>query len=96
MSERPAHPARQASIDLELAKKLEKQLSERPDKSELVDRNILKDDKGISPGLVAAREQLQQSQLKDKLEHALEQRPNPDELLKKNILQPDEAPATEV
>jgi len=35
-------PVRQSSIDEETRQKLEKRLSERPDKHELVERNILK------------------------------------------------------
>ncbi|KAK0504914.1 hypothetical protein EDD18DRAFT_318550 [Armillaria luteobubalina] len=65
---------------------LEKRLSERPDKNELVERNILKDDKGIAPALVAAKEKLQRSQLEDKLDHALQQRPKAEELVKGGIL----------
>ncbi|KAK0241936.1 hypothetical protein EDD85DRAFT_421163 [Armillaria nabsnona] len=71
---------------------LEKRLSERPDKNELVERNILKDDKGIAPALVAAKEKLQRSQLEDKLDHALQQRPKAEELVKGGILFESEAP----
>lgn len=38
----PAIKRRQSSFDEEAVKKLEKQLQQRPEKSELVDRNILK------------------------------------------------------
>ncbi|KAK0485651.1 hypothetical protein IW261DRAFT_737896 [Armillaria novae-zelandiae] len=71
---------------------LEKRLSERPDKNELVERNILKDDKGIAPALVAAKEKLQRSQLEDKLDHALQQRPKAEELVKGGILLESEVP----
>lgn len=37
-----SQPARQGSMDEETRQKLEKRLSERPDKNELVERNILK------------------------------------------------------
>ncbi|KAL1756456.1 hypothetical protein FB107DRAFT_290123 [Schizophyllum commune] len=80
-------------IDSQTKDNLEKQLNQRPDRSELVDRNILKDDKGISPALVANMEKLKRSQLEDKLEHALQHRPKPDELVKEGILQDNEAPA---
>ncbi|KAF9264241.1 hypothetical protein L218DRAFT_258172 [Marasmius fiardii PR-910] len=79
-------PARQQSLDQVTLQKLEKHLSERPDKRDLVDRNIMKDDKGIAPGLVQAKIQLQRSQLEDKLDHALQQRPKPEELIKEGIL----------
>jgi len=73
--------------------KLEKRLNERPDKQELVERNIMKDDKGIAPSLVAAREKLERSQLEDKLEHALKTRPKPEEVVKEGILHADEIPS---
>jgi len=65
---------------------LEKRLSERPDKKELVERNVLKDDKGVAPRLIAAREKLERSQLEDKLDHALQQRPKAGDLVKGGIL----------
>ncbi|KAJ4498306.1 hypothetical protein C8R41DRAFT_878000 [Lentinula lateritia] len=77
---------RSNSFDQETVNKLEKRLSQRPEKTDLVDRNILKDDKGIAPSLVAAKEKLQRSQLEDKLGQALQQRPKPEELVKEGIL----------
>jgi len=65
---------------------LQKRLSARPDKKELIERNVLKDDTGISPRLIAARERLEKSQLQDKLEHALQHRPKQEELIKEGIL----------
>jgi len=73
--------------------KLEKQLNARPDKHELVDRNILKEDT-VAPALQAIKEKLQRSQLEDKLDHALQQRPTPAELVKEGILKEDEVPAS--
>jgi len=89
--ERPAHPGRQPSIDQETMQKLERRLKERPEKSELVERNILKDPK-VAPALLANKEKLERSQLEDKLEHALQKRPKPEELVKEGILQENEAP----
>ncbi|KAK0461415.1 uncharacterized protein EV420DRAFT_1531903 [Desarmillaria tabescens] len=91
MSSRPEH-TRKSSLDPDAMHNLEKRLSERPDKNELVERNILKDDKGIAPALVAAKEKLQRSQLEDKLDHALQQRPKAEELVKGGILLASEAP----
>lgn len=91
MSSRPQH-TRQTSLDPNAMQNLEKRLSERPDKNELVERNILKDDKGIAPALVAAKEKLQRSQLEDKLDHALQQRPKAEELVKGGILLESEVP----
>jgi hypothetical protein len=88
MSTRPVH-ARSPSLDTEAIAKLEKQLSARPEKNELVDRNILKEGT-VAPALQAAKEKLQRSQLEDKLDHALQQRPTAQELVKEGILQEDE------
>ncbi|KAF9050972.1 hypothetical protein BDZ89DRAFT_1056877 [Hymenopellis radicata] len=85
---------RRPSLDQDMIHKLEKRLTERPEKDELIERNILKDDKGISPALVAAKERLQRSQLEDKLDQALQQRPKAEELVKEGILHKDEAPAS--
>ncbi|TFK75291.1 hypothetical protein BDN72DRAFT_757994, partial [Pluteus cervinus] len=73
-------------LDEDTLQSLEKRLGQRPDKSELVDRNILKDDRGLAPALIASREQLKRSQLEDKLEHALQSRPKVEDLVKEGIL----------
>jgi len=86
-------PVRQNSLSAETLQALEKQLSHRPDRQELQDRNILKEG-NIAPALQAAREQLQRSQLEDKLDQKLLQRPKPEELVKSGILKADEAPAS--
>ncbi|TRM69660.1 hypothetical protein BD626DRAFT_393348, partial [Schizophyllum amplum] len=72
---------------VETKDKLEKQLNQRPGRSELVEKNILKDDKGVAPALIANMEKLKRSQLENKLDHALQHRPKPDELVKDGILQ---------
>lgn len=82
--------ARSNSLDDATVTKLEKQLNERPDKNELIERNILKDDKGIAPSLIAAREKLERSRLEDKLDQALQQRPKPEELVQQGILKDKE------
>lgn len=92
MASKPEQPNRKSSIDEETRQKLEKRLSERPDKKELVERNVLKDDKGVAPSLIAAREKLERSQLEDKLDRALQQRPKAEELVKGGILTAEEAP----
>ncbi|KAH7908415.1 hypothetical protein BJ138DRAFT_1157659 [Hygrophoropsis aurantiaca] len=79
----PRAPERRgSSLDQETVESLERRLSHRPDKDELMDRNILKDD-SVAPALQAAKEKLQRSQLEDKLSHALQQRPKPEELMEK-------------
>jgi hypothetical protein len=90
MSQKPT-PVRKNTFDPETVNKLDKALGDRPDKSDLVERNILKDDR-IAPALQAAREQLQRSQLEDKLDQALQNRPKPSELVREGILQDNEAP----
>ncbi|KAG9112298.1 hypothetical protein FRC07_007976, partial [Ceratobasidium sp. 392] len=73
--------------------KLERSLKERPEKKELVDRNILKGEHLVSfanssaaPALQAAQERLQRAQLENKLGHALQSRPKPEELVNEGIL----------
>ncbi|KAI0745480.1 hypothetical protein C8Q76DRAFT_703796 [Earliella scabrosa] len=85
-------PERKQSVDLATAQRLEKNLAHRPDKHELIERNILKDD-SVAPALQAAKEKLQRSQLEDKLEHALQARPKPEELVKEGILNESDVPA---
>jgi len=85
MSTRPSHP-RQTSIDEQTTRQLEDKLAKRPEKSELIERNILKDDKGLAPALVAAKEKLQRSQLEDQLAKAVASRPPREELEKSGIL----------
>ncbi|PFH51977.1 hypothetical protein AMATHDRAFT_140990 [Amanita thiersii Skay4041] len=77
---------RQSTLDEATVQKLEKQINERPDKQELIDRNILKDDKGVAPSLIATREKLERSRLQDKLDQALQHRPNQNELIEQGIL----------
>jgi hypothetical protein len=84
-------PDRQISLNQEAMTALEKRLYMRPDKQELVERNILKDE-SLAPSLVAAAEKLKRSQLEDKLGHSIQQRPRPEELIKEGILREDDAP----
>jgi len=84
-------PQRRTSFDQQLMGSLEKQLGSRPNKDELVDRNILKGD-SVAPALQAAKERLEKAQLQDKLAHALQERPKAEELVQEGILQPDEVP----
>ncbi|KAF7376021.1 Rpel repeat protein [Mycena sanguinolenta] len=85
-----SHP-RRSSVDEQTSKQLEDKLAKRPGKSELIERNILKDDKGLAPALVAAREKLQRSQLEDNLAKAMASRPPREELEKSGILKDAEA-----
>ncbi|KAI0829671.1 hypothetical protein BC628DRAFT_1358178 [Trametes gibbosa] len=87
----PPKPVRKPSFDPEAAQKLEKSLALRPEKHQLIDRNILKDD-SVAPSLQAAKEALARSQLEDRLEHALQARPKPEELVKGGILKETDIP----
>ncbi|KAN0129236.1 hypothetical protein V8E53_012935 [Lactarius tabidus] len=88
-------PARQNSLSTETLEALEKRLSQRPERQELQDRNILKDG-SVAPALQATRDQLQRSQLEDKLDQKLQSRPRVEELVKSGILNADEAPIADI
>lgn len=70
---------------------LEKMLAHRPDRGELVERNILPNS-NVAPALMAAQKDLERSQLGDALENKLKQRPDAQTLVKDGILEKDEAP----
>jgi len=91
-TEKP-RPIRKPTLDPETVNKLDDAISHRPEKQDLVDRNILKDD-SVAPALQAAREQLQRAQLENKIDHGLQHRPTPEDLVKKGILQADEVPSS--
>jgi len=79
----------------ELAKeKLQKLLGERPERQELVDKNILKNS-NVAPGLQAKHAELERSKLEDLLGSKLQTRPSPEELIKEGILQQGELAAAE-
>jgi len=90
VAEKPK-PVRKLTCDDDTLKRLDKAISQRPEKQDLVERNILKDDK-VAPALQAAKEQLQRAQLEDKIDQGLQNRPAVDDLVKKGILQADEVP----
>jgi hypothetical protein len=89
-----AHPDESTTLSpksTEARDKLERQLKERPDRKDLVDKNILKAT-NVAPALQAAQAELNRARLEDKLDHALQHRPKPEELVKEGILQAEEAP----
>ncbi|KAI9220903.1 hypothetical protein BC828DRAFT_382423 [Blastocladiella britannica] len=63
-------------------------IQHRPTKDELVQRNILKDDK-VAPRLQAAQEELKKKRLEDMLNHKMEQRAPMDKLVDQHILHSD-------
>ncbi|KAI1320923.1 hypothetical protein EDD11_009246 [Mortierella claussenii] len=64
---------------------LDKFLKERPEQSELVAKNILKDPK-IAPALQQNAEELKRAKLETALAHKIENRPTVSELIDHNIL----------
>jgi len=70
---------------------LERMLAHRPDRDELVGRNILPSS-NVAPALMAAQKELERNQLENALENKLKQRPDAQTLVKEGILPVDEAP----
>jgi len=60
-------------------------MAHRPDKEDLQERNILKDD-SVAPALQAAKEALEHEIIADSLEKKLAQRPDKEDLEERNIL----------
>jgi len=77
----------------ETRKAMERKLSLRPERNELVEKNILKNT-SVAPSLQAAQAELERAQLEDQLESKLQRRPTVDELVKEGILNADEIPGT--
>lgn len=63
-------------------------LKNRPERSELVEKNILPDSTA-APGLIASQKELQKHMLGDKLNDKISHRPTPDALLKEGVLHED-------
>jgi hypothetical protein len=71
---------------------LKKGLNTRPERAELVDRNILPASTA-APALQGHQKELDMHMRADSLEKGLQSRPSPDELVKKGILDAEENPA---
>ncbi|PFH55079.1 hypothetical protein XA68_10802 [Ophiocordyceps unilateralis] len=67
---------------------LENHLMHRPNRAELVDKNILLAS-SAAPGLQAHQKELERNMLEDKLNDKISQRPDPGELIKEGVLQED-------
>ncbi|KAF9113330.1 hypothetical protein BGX27_001780 [Mortierella sp. AM989] len=65
---------------------LDKFLKDRPDQSELVAKNILKDS-SLAPALQVKEAELKRSQLENALKNKIERRPAPETLVEKHILE---------
>ncbi|CAK7226761.1 hypothetical protein SBRCBS47491_006339 [Sporothrix bragantina] len=77
---RPDNPVRRNS--------LEHYLQNRPDREELVQKNILPDSTA-APSLQAQQKQLEKSMRADSLNDKISHRPSPEELIKKGVLDED-------
>ncbi|KAF7547445.1 hypothetical protein G7Z17_g7718 [Cylindrodendrum hubeiense] len=64
---------------------LENHLIHRPERAELVDKNILPASTA-APGLQAHQKELQKHMLEDKLNDKISHRPAPEELIKEGVL----------
>jgi len=67
---------------------LEQHLMHRPERKELIDRNILPASTA-APGLQAQQKELEKHMRADSLNEKILHRPSPDELIKKDILHDD-------
>ncbi|KAK2606378.1 hypothetical protein QQS21_003197 [Conoideocrella luteorostrata] len=67
---------------------LENHLIHRPNRTELVDKNILPAS-SAAPGLLASQKELERNMLEDKLNDKISHRPTPDELVKGGVLRED-------
>jgi len=72
----------------EAASSLEKHLQRRPERKELIDRNILPPTT-VAPGLQAQQKELAKHMRADSLNEKLAQRPPPEVLLKDGVLHED-------
>ncbi|RCI11939.1 hypothetical protein L249_4606, partial [Ophiocordyceps polyrhachis-furcata BCC 54312] len=67
---------------------LENHLMHRPNRSELVDKNILPAS-SAAPGLQAHQRELERNMLENKLNDKISHRPDPGELIKEGVLRED-------
>lgn len=74
---------------------LKKGLNARPDREDLIQRNILPAS-NAAPALQEKQRELEHHMRADSLEKGLQSRPNPEELVKKGILEADENPLKDV
>lgn len=70
---------------------LEKHLQQRPERAELIERNILPASTA-APGLQAQQKELEKHMRADSLNDKIAHRPSPDDLIKKGVLGADEDP----
>ncbi|KAJ6443080.1 RPEL repeat protein [Purpureocillium lavendulum] len=73
---------------------LENHLMHRPNRAELVEKNILPES-SAAPGLLAHQKELQRNMLEDKLNDKISHRPDPEALVKGGVLHEDPRSAEE-
>ncbi|KAH6885946.1 hypothetical protein B0T10DRAFT_89511 [Thelonectria olida] len=78
----PSRPNQQRKMSLEA------HLQHRPERAELVEKNILPESTA-APGLQAHQKELKKHMLEDKLNDKISHRPEPETLIKDNILHDD-------
>ena len=71
---------------------LKKGLEKRPEKEDLINRNILPES-NVAPALIASQKSLEKHMRADSLEQKIQHRPKPEDI--KGILEADENPAKE-
>ncbi|KAG5951330.1 hypothetical protein E4U53_003326 [Claviceps sorghi] len=85
VDESPISPIRP---DSDRKNSLENHLIHRPDRTELVDKNILPAS-SVAPGIVAHQKELERNMLEDKLNDKISHRPSPEELVREGVLHED-------
>ena len=87
--------AKQAELERQrITDNLKKGLSSRPEKDDLVQKNILPDST-VAPALQEKQKELEKHMRANSLEKNLQNRPKPEELVKEGILKEDENPIAE-
>lgn len=79
---------------IERKNSLEAHLQHRPERAELIEKNILPAS-NAAPGLQAHQKELQKHMLEDKLNDKISHRPDPQELINENILHDDPRTASQ-
>ncbi|OAA82237.1 RPEL repeat protein [Akanthomyces lecanii RCEF 1005] len=88
-------PVDEAPISpIERKNSLENHLQHRPDRAELVDKNILPAS-SAAPGLLSQQKELEKHMLGDKLNDKISNRPAPETLVKDGVLREDPRSAEE-
>lgn len=97
-ADNPALRSLQAKqLELERAQatdSLRKHLEKRPERDELVERNILPDS-SAAPGIQANQKSLEKHMRADSLDQKLQRRPTAEQLVKEGILEENEVPSKE-